>query len=379
MNLKKSKNKIMKIMKNKILVTVIIGMFSIIQINAQSHDNSQGACRIAKTSKYSAVGDGSSCPACVAKDKKEKAERDAENKRRNDAIITEAKAKQKARELEIIKEKELAEKNKPKEVFVTLPSTKSVIIKNAPIKKNADANDENMLIPKINYKKGTYRALYAYGGYFVNGREETILSNKEWREAYSITEYSPVHDCNLGIGIVLVQKSEFTDSNYGLRSKNNSSYNIVNFKGEYLLPEDEVVSILHVKDNIFLITNKNKSNYLINLTTQEKIEIPFPAGKSWPIYSENVKMNDREDGNHRNNMKLHTSLKVKLDLMELKPSIINENFLKQYNFVIVQTNCGSNYNFEMYNVFNENDYYRKECSTTLYCFSKNGKMNKITL
>lgn len=91
-------------------------------VKGQAHDNSKGGCKLARNH----ISTGYTCPACEAKDKRDQAARDAENKRRNDAIIAKATAERKAKEIAYKKEQEeRAAKNKVTEVFIKMPSSSS--------------------------------------------------------------------------------------------------------------------------------------------------------------------------------------------------------------------------------------------------------------
>jgi hypothetical protein len=109
-------------MKTKILLTLLTLIFTAVHVYGQAHDNSKGGCKLAKNH----ISTGYTCPACVANDKKVQAARDAEAKRKNDAIIAKANALEKERQIAF--KKFMAERkanDKVTEVYVTMPSASS--------------------------------------------------------------------------------------------------------------------------------------------------------------------------------------------------------------------------------------------------------------
>jgi hypothetical protein len=241
-------------MKNKILITVITALFTILQVSAQAHDNSKGACRLVK-SRYSVVEPGATCPACVAKDKKEQVARDAENKRRNDAVIAAAKAKQKARELEIIKEKELAEKNKPKEVFVTMPKNTTVkntipdkkteskgVVKNYFYTENNDINNQSISDMIIRYQK--------ISNYFLINNEKKFTNNEFKACIGGLWKHRDKNDFNFppNVGIVVLNES-FKDKN----GKSIQISDLIDLKGNRILNDNSISTIIHFSDEYFII------------------------------------------------------------------------------------------------------------------------------
>ena len=121
-------------MKNtiKFLFTIIL-LLAISNVQAQSHDMSPGStCKLIKTKVNS---ESHICPACAAKDKKEKEAKVAENKRRDDAIVAKAKAENDARQAAFKEEQRLKQEQYKKErdekVVIDFP------------KKNTSSNKSN--------------------------------------------------------------------------------------------------------------------------------------------------------------------------------------------------------------------------------------------
>lgn len=103
-------------MKAKWLLTLLPLLFTLLQVNGQAHDNSRGGCKLFKNH----ISTGYVCPACEAQDKKEQAAREAEDKRRTDAVNAKVEAERKAAEnarLEKIRlANEAEKKRKDKEI-----------------------------------------------------------------------------------------------------------------------------------------------------------------------------------------------------------------------------------------------------------------------
>lgn len=101
-------------MNAKILFMLLTLTFAVLNAAGQGHDNSKGGCKLFKNH----VSTGYTCPACDAKDKKEQAARDAEDKRRSDAVNAKWEAEKKATEnlrlekLRLVKEEEKRIKDK---------------------------------------------------------------------------------------------------------------------------------------------------------------------------------------------------------------------------------------------------------------------------
>ncbi len=234
-------------MKTKILLTVIIAMFSIIAVNAQTHDNSKGACRLFK-SKYSGVEPGASCSACVAKDKKEQEARDTENKRRNDAIIADAKAKQKASEnlrLEKLRlEKEEEKRIKDKEIADKIAEDNAIkrykeIAESGRVKSNVKGDSQEINLTNIECFTDREKKIY---GFKINEKEvltfpfeddQTYFSRLGKSNYFLVTNHKKIDDdryssyCyiinHLGKKIVINGVSKFDGEKFDTKNKNNSN------------------------------------------------------------------------------------------------------------------------------------------------------------
>lgn len=358
-------------MKIKVLLTLVSLVFTIMQVNAQSHDNSQGACKLFKNK---AIGDGATCPACLAKDKKEQAARIAENKRRNDVILAKAEAKRKADEIAHKKEMaERAEKNKVTEVAVTMP--KSTDVKNnAPVKKGLIENSDKAILKVTGSGKG-----------FQNEKNEILFENIDWDRTYSLQDVSLTENALKNFGIVDVT----VGSKRGLGG---FRADVVNSKGEYLFNDPNLKFIAHINDGWLLLGFYNSANYCVyNLLTKDKInftsisEYNSEFGRYiWgpaidlflPIFPDDVKMANTYS------IQIHGKASesgwVKKHLVRLFPAELSAAFFAKQSFVLVHTSHFASYLAQDYDYKFERSY-NSANTVILYCVSKEGKLSTIKL
>jgi len=175
-------------MKTKSLIMLLILMSAVIKVNGQAHDASQGACRLVKSA---AIGDGASCPACKAADKKEQLARDAENKRRNDVIAAKAKADKIASEAARKKQlAEIAEKNKVKEVFVTMPKTPAKKLENSEKEDLDNYKIVNEFKPLDRMSQfSSYNSKILYKGKVIHDSNDFLWIKAAWGKLLFIADY----------------------------------------------------------------------------------------------------------------------------------------------------------------------------------------------
>jgi hypothetical protein len=346
-------------------------VFTVMHVNAQSHDNSQGACRLFKNK---AIGDGATCPACLAKDKKEQKARDAEDKRRNDAILAKGEADKKANEIAHKKAMaDRAEKNKVTEVAVTMP--KSTDVKNnAPVKKGLIENSDKAILKVTGSGKG-----------FRNEKDEFLFENPEWDRTYSIQDVSVTETALANFGIVDVTTGSGRNLG-GFRA------DVVNSKGEYLFKDPNLKFVCHLNDGWLLMGFYNSENYCVyNLLTKNKINFTSISQYNsefgryvWgpaidlfsPIFPDDVKFVQTYSIQVQG--KATEAGWIKKHLVKLFPAELNAAFLSKQSFVLVHTNTLASYlAYEQEYNFEKN--YNAASTVILYCVSKDGKLSTIKL
>lgn len=356
-------------MNAKILFMLLTLTFAVLKVNGQAHDNSRGGCKLFKNH----VSTGYTCPACDAKDKKEQAAKEVEDKRRSDALIAKAEAAAKVRE--IARKKEQAEReanNKVTEVFVTM--SKVTVAKGSdPIKKGAIISGDKAIL-KREYKK------------FVNEKDEVLFENDDWNTTYSIQDVSMTKNTLKNFGIVDIKPNGKGNKLGEFRA------DVVNSKGEYLFNDENIKFVCHINDGWLLIGSYNSRNYYVyNLLTKEKIDFVSiskydsefgnlvwgPAIDFFlPIFSDKVELNDIYS--YQLKGKFTESVLLKKYLSALFPTTINEEFLSKQSFVFVHTNTIATYLAQdSYYMFKIN--YDGTDTVMLYCVSKNGKFSTIKL
>ncbi|MRG44243.1 hypothetical protein GFS24_03915 [Chitinophaga sp. SYP-B3965] len=358
-------------MRIKILLTLFGLMFTVLQVSGQAHDNSQGACKLFKNK---AIGDGATCPACVAKIEKEQKARDAENKRRNDVIIAKGEADKKAAEIARKKQlADMAEKNKVTEVAVTMP--KSADVKNnAPVKKGLIENSDKAVLKVTGNGKG-----------FKNEKDELLFENPEWDRTYSIQDVSVTETALKNFGIIDVR----TGSGRGLGG---FRADVVNSKGEYLFNDPNLKFICHINDGWLLMGFYNSENYCVyNLLTKNKINFTSISQYNsefgryvWgpaidlflPIFSDDVKF--AQTYSIQVQGKATEGGWIKKHLMKLYPAELNAAFLSKQSFVLVHTSQLASYLGQEYEYKFEANY-NSANTVILYCVSKEGKLSTIKL
>lgn len=264
-------------MKARILFILLAIIFTAVKVSGQAHDNSKGGCKLAKNH----VSTGYTCPACVAKEKKEKEASDAEDKRKSDAVSAKAAAERTA--LEVTRKKIQAErdaKNKVTEVFVTMPKT-SVVAKPSS-GKSVKSNNNVAVTGDIMISDG-------YGGFTNIGKEE-IFPKNTFRRTEGAQYYDDVNRNKFprGLGIVTLQ-SEVNQSKHDAYRQNSSSYyvmDLINNKGKRYFNSDTISFVGHLYGDWFLIgsdfySTEGSSNAiklgqakLFNIKNKKELRLP---------------------------------------------------------------------------------------------------------
>lgn len=351
----------------KLILLLISTLFCLSNANAQSHDMSPGStCKLIKTHVNS---ESAVCPACAAKDKKEKDAKLAEDNRRNQVIWDKAKADKIASD-KAWKEKQLedAKNAHSGEVLINMPKN-TVTTKNSAQPKTAkNVTDNTIMI-------GTNVNLQTYPQVFKNEKDEVILQNKDWATTQTFSAISMSEICVKNLGVVKIGDANFYFKPYTYR------YDLVNSKGDYLFNDNTIKSINHLNDGWLLIGNFDSQNYfLYNLNTKNKIVLDnittehYRDGQALdlflPIFPETIKLAGPE---HRAGY----SERVKNNIFKWASSKISEEILSKYSFALVHTNYGTAVNYA------GNERQRREYDNSsmvvLYCVTENGELTKINL
>ncbi len=233
-------------MKSKIILTFFVLIFASIFINAQKHDNSEGACKLFRNV---AKGDGASCPACMAILKKELAARDAEDKRRQDVITKKRDAERRIEEAEYQKQMALREANrKVTEVKVVMPKSKPDGTVKTPSKKGGKT---------IVSTKGVFKGkLYPVSansdfGVLLNSKGDTIIKSNEFKTVMPSSDTYKIEDMPDNLAIVeyrFLLDSEYPDSQF-------YPMNLINSEMKKILSDEKINFIEYAKNNLFLVAS----------------------------------------------------------------------------------------------------------------------------
>jgi hypothetical protein len=338
---------------------------------AQSHNTAAGsACKYAKNRCTNMEG-CPQCAACTSEDKKEKDAKVAEVKKRNDKIWADAKAKKDA-EQKAYQDKLDADnaeaKRKSESGNVLINGQKTILTKTIIIPKKIGIANDNTIM----YGAGSYDILYQTFKGFKDEQGAILLENKDWAGTYNLCDKSLTQSCikgNLGIVKIGDFKHYWEPNTY--------HYDIVNPKGEYLFNDKSIKSIEHINDGWLLIGNFNsQNNFLYNLDTKTKIKLENITED--PIYNRAIEVylplfeSTIKFTNHIEHLE-YMSEKVKKYLLKTQPSKVNENILSKYSFVLIHTNYG-----QASHLYDDNNY-KPSSKVLLYCITKDGKLETITL
>lgn len=160
-------------MKTKFLLSALLMLFFLNSVNAQSHKVGQANynCKLNKKGWFF-NSEKLSCPACEATDKKEKAAKAAEDKRRSDVAVAKANAdKLAAEKLKIQKEEEKRIKDKEiadKILNDKLTQKNKQIAATGSIKSNIKGTSDNIDLANIECFTDNKRKIY---GFKVDNKE----------------------------------------------------------------------------------------------------------------------------------------------------------------------------------------------------------------
>lgn len=351
-------------------------LFFLNSVNAQSHKVGQANynCKLNKKGWFF-NSEKLPCPACEVTEKKEKAAKAAEDKRRSDVTVAKANADKLAKDAAYKKtQAELAEKNKVTEVAVTMPKS-TVVNSNNQVKRGIVNSTDKAILKRNGSGRG-----------FTNEKGEILFEKDEWDTAYTIEGLSMTKNCIKNFGIVDVRTGKKGNKFGEFRA------DVINSKGEYLFNDENIRFICHINDGWLLVGSWNSNNYYVyNLIKKVKInftsisEYGFEYGRMvWgpasdlfvPIFSNDIVENDIYS--YQLQGKFSNSFLLKKHLKRLFPQELNEDFLSKQSFVFVHTNYFASdlirtdyYKFE--------EYYNSTSILLLHCISKDGKLNTIKL
>lgn len=237
-------------MKSKIFLISFVLILASMSVNGQKHDNSQGTCRLFKNS---ARGEADTCPACLVIIKKEQDARDAENKRRNDAITKKADAERLVKDAAYKKEMALREKNrKVTEVKVVMPKTTE---KSSSVESESDqlkyykVENELKLLERMSEQKA-YNTKILYKDKIVFDSNEFLYLKAVWGKLLFVANYPKNSDSckesesNRSVLLDKNGKKVILDSidRFGYYSKNDDNdnyFDIVVYTGECTSVEND--------------------------------------------------------------------------------------------------------------------------------------------
>jgi hypothetical protein len=241
-------------MKNtiKLLFTIIL-LLAISNVKAQSHDMSPGStCKLIKTKVNS---ESHICPACAAKDKKEKEAKVAENKRRDDAIVAKAKAENDARQAAFKEEQRLKQEQYKKErdekVVIDFPKNNMQQNTNSGTK---TASENTILISKNDNSKSKLFSKTEY----INNQRWSLILNEIGEVILKSTDFSGYDWKENYLGINLNKMVNDIPNNLAIVYFGGSmEYNIINSKGEKQLDEKNITQIRYCGNNFFMYFTGN--------------------------------------------------------------------------------------------------------------------------
>lgn len=303
------------------------------------------------------------CTACSEKKQKEKAARILEQKRIDDAIAAKNKAKHEAEQKRMNAERmALIEKNKATDVVINNTPI-GPQIKPEPAKKAQSPNDKTIFArakDRVDFSSGS-----VIPGAFFNEKDELIIENRDWDSAHDLLAVSLVKDVQKKYGVIRI----------------NGFYNLVNAKGEYLINDNSIVTLMHIRDHWFLISNRSFDYYLLNPITQKKIELPFFGNeRKWSAYecftailSDKIVQNTSGFTIHMGSFEGLYRYKIKESILQYFPNEINEEVLDKYLFVLLQSGDRNMYGLHDPRAI------EKVQRIEMYGITREGKMETIRL
>jgi hypothetical protein len=318
------------------------------------------------------------CVPCSEKRKKEKVAIAAEKKSRQDALNAKIKAEREA------KDKAFAAEQKRKQEEAKKPQSGEVLINAQPVKGNvtkAPVPIKAKITDKVIFASGGGNYSYSYKPEipFKNEKGEIIIENPEWSATFTPKDVSFTADAPDNFGVVRIGDKNFYRKDH--------SFNLVNAKGEYLLNDGQIYSMLHIRHGWFLIASKMNKYYLMNMQTKKKITLPHygPGDEVTvdqvyvPVFSNQATMKSSPIDGSVSIGSIFPS-KVKSEMVKYFPNKVDEKVLSRYSFVLFHTDYGSSnvtlsdyHHFVYYNKTNEVG------RIEMYGIKENGEMETIRI
>ena len=241
----------------KLLITIVL-LLTINSIHAQSHDMSPGStCRLIKTAVNS---ESRICPVCAAEDKKEKAAKLAEDKRRIQVIWDKAAADKIAKD-KAWKDKQLADaKNAHSgEVYINGNTNATNSIK-------ATKGTTKIISKKGNSKSKLFPAKkhdleWLKTSFILNEVGDTIINSTKW-VACKWNRVMAKEDIPTDVIIVIYQSQEkYNSETYNSLTK--ERFALINSKGEELLEEKRISYLNYVGNDFFVYAFVNENDNIL--------------------------------------------------------------------------------------------------------------------
>lgn len=279
-------------MKKLLILIITICCWS--NVNAQSHDMSPGStCKLIKTSVNS---ESRVCPACAAKDKKEKDAKLAEDNRRNQAIWDKAKADKIANE-NAWKAKQLEDAKNAHSGEVLINGNANVGVKNVSSSKISEINklQKNYFYSIDKYENNS--SLLGYfrpnNGFIVNG--DTILKNHEFKSCHGIASvplnnHPKINRYNFppNIGIVTLNEEKISPPMDGRKvAVSVPISDLVDIKGKRILNDNNITAILHFADDYFILLKGYWYGWDNQFSFQEAEIYNYKTKEKYPLQKSN--------------------------------------------------------------------------------------------
>ena len=331
-------------MKNtiKFLFTIIL-LLAISNVKAQSHDMSPGStCKLIKTKVNS---ESHICPACAAKDKKEKEAKVAENKRRDDAIVAKAKAENDARQAAWkAKQLEDAKNAHSGEVYIngnTINTNNANSIKTTKGTTKIISKKDNSTSKLFTIQKNL--GLANTVSYILNESNDTISKSNEifargWEEG--------IEKDDIPTNVIIVQyvSQSIYDGKY--TSTDYKYFNLINSNGEELLREKNINFLKYCSNGFFIYTYYDDSYPMSQRENDKRWRDDYKGCGSKMVLFDmklNKKFYFEPNNEYGENYfycvdNINFSPKTDTDLFRFRHFVKTENFGGDYENYIVNSN-----------------------------------------
>lgn len=344
----------------------------------QSHNTNCPQCvysknRVKDPTKMGTADESCGCAVCGEKKKKEKVAKLGEQKKRDDALAAKLRAEKDA------KQKAFLAEQKRNQEEASKPKSGEVVINAQPISKTASKSAPDKKALNIDGK-----TIFATGGgiynntHFKNEKNEIIIDNPEWIGTFTANDISFTLDAPNNFGVVRIPDPD---------NKKRFLYNLINAKGEYLLDDTNIWSMLHIRNGWFVVASKPNNYYLLNIQTKKKFSLPYYDQEPVavvdmayvPVFSEKVALRKLPmEGSV--NIGLGPPVQTKKEMLQHFPEKVNEEVLSRYSFVLFHTDEGHTYStLPEYNHF---VYYNKTDEVgriEMYGITEKGEMEVIRI